>query len=95
MYKRKISYGTVTQLGIPRNKRCAAKNYHGVAKVTSRRARKGFSLKLNPDAHWSASLYKALNCLQYKVGRDIVNVNRDDATGTGFRLDTLTTCKQY
>lgn len=26
-------------------------------------------------------------------GRDMANINRDDATG--FRLDTMTTCKQY
>ena len=94
VYKRKISYGTVIQMCVPRNKRRrSAKNYRGIAKVTSRRARKGFNLKFNPDAHWSATFYKALNGLQYKDGRDILNINRDDATG--FRLDTLTTCKQY
>ena len=64
-----------------------------MAKVTSRRARKGFTLKLNPDAHWSASFYKGLNELQYADGRDLLILNRDDATG--FRLDTMTTCKQY
>ncbi len=89
MYQRKISYGTVIQLCCPRNKRRrSAKYYRGVAKVTSRHARKGFSLKYNPDA-----LYKGLNGIQYKDGRDILSINRDDATG--FRLDTLTTCKQY
>ena len=31
--------------------------------------------------------------MQYQDGRNILNVNRDDATG--FQLDTLTTCKQY
>ena len=61
--------------------------------MTSRRARKGFTLKCNPVAHWSASLYKALNKLQYADGTDLLNINRDDATG--FRLDTFTTCKQY
>ncbi len=40
------------------------KRYKGVAKVTSRRARKGFmlkyNLKYNPDAHWSAAFYRNL-----------------------------------
>lgn len=40
-----------------------------------------------------AAFYKALNKLQYRDGRDVLNINRDDVTG--FRLDTLTTCKQY
>ena len=94
VYKRKFSYGTVVQLCIPRNKRrMSAKRYQGSAKVTSRRARKGFSLKFNAVAHWRAAFYKGLNQVQYVDGRDLVNVNRDDATG--FRLDTLITCKQY
>lgn len=50
-------------------------------------------LRYNPDTHWSNSLYKGLNSVQYKDGYHIVNINRDDATG--FRLDTLTTSKQY
>ena len=66
---------------------------HGVAKVTTHRARKGFTLKYNPDTHWSATFYKGLNSIQLKDGRDLCLVNRDDAMG--FHLDTLTTCKQY
>lgn len=31
--------------------------------------------------------------IQYVDGTNILNINRDDATG--FRLDTLTICKQY
>lgn len=54
---------------------------------------KGFNLRFNPDSQWSASFYKALNQIQYVDGQNILNINRDDATG--FRLDTLTTCKQY
>ena len=50
-------------------------------------------MKFNPDSHWIGALYKGLNSLQYVDGRDLLNINRDDATG--FRLDTLTTCKQY
>ena len=90
MYNRSFSYGTIVQLCIPRNKRrISAKRYQGLAQVTSRRCRKGFCLK---DSHWSAAFYKGLNELQYADGRDLLNVNRDDATG--FRLDTLTTCNK-
>ena len=94
VYKRHFGYGTVVELCIARNKRRkSSKRYHGVAKVTSRRARKGFNLRYNPDAHWSSAFYKQLNRLQYSDGKTIVNINRDDAAG--FRLDTLTTNKQY
>ena len=66
LYSRKISYGTVVQLCVARNKRRrSSKNYKGVAKVTTRRARKGFTLRYNPDSHWSAALYKGLNWLQF------------------------------
>ena len=58
----------------------------------TRRARKGFSLKYNPDSHWSAAFYKGLNSIQLKDGVDVCVINRDDAAG--FRLDTLTTSKQ-
>lgn len=89
-----ISYGTVVELCIPRNKRRrSAKRYRGLAKVTTRRARKGFNLRYNPDAHWSAAFYKGLNTIQYEDGSNVLNINRDDAAG--FRLDTLTTCKQH
>ena len=71
----------------------SSKRYKSVAKITSRRARKGFNLKFNPDEHWSEAFYKGLNKLQYTDGMDIVIINRDDTAG--FRLDTLTTCKQY
>ena len=90
VYNRKFSYGTVVQLCIARNKRrLSAKRCKGLAKVTSRRSRKGFMLKYNPDAHWSAAFYRNLNVIQYTDGRDIVNINRDDASG--FRLDTMAT----
>ena len=82
------------QLCIPRNKRrISAKRYQGLAQVTSYHCQKAFCLKFNPDSHWSAAFYKGLNELQYVDGRDLLNVNRDDAAG--FRPDTLTTCKQY
>ena len=94
VYNRHFSYGSVVQLCVARNKRhLSSKRYHGVAKITTRRARKGFNLRYNPDAHWSSAFYRGLNDIQYTDGRDICLINRDDASG--FRLDTLTTCKQY
>ena len=90
LHNRKFSYGTVVQLCIARNRRRrSALRYKGLAKVTSRRARKEFQLRFNPDNHWSAALYRTLSYLQYTDGTNIVNVNRDDASG--FRLDTLAT----
>lgn len=86
-----FSYGTVVQLCVARNKRRqSAENYRG---VTTRRARKGFALKYNADAHWSAAFYKGLNWLQYSDGADIVNINCDDASG--FKLNTFTTHSQH
>ena len=94
IYHRNISYGTVVQLCCARNKRrLSAKRYKGVAQVTSRRARKGFELRYNPDNHWSSAFYRGLNRLQLTDGSDIMNLNRDDASG--FRLDTLTTHRLY
>lgn len=85
-----FGYGTVVQLCIARNRRRkSASWYKGVAQVTSRRARKEFQLKYNPDSHWSCALYRGLNMLQYTDGKVL---NRDDAAG--FRLD-LATHKLY
>lgn len=68
-YRRNFAYGTVVQLCIARNRRrWSAKRYKGIAKVMSRRARKGFMLKYNLDAQWSAAMYCNLNYIQYKVG---------------------------
>ena len=93
-YQYKFSYGTVVQLCVARNKRRrSSSNYKGVAKVTTRRARKGFELRYNPDKHWSGALYRGLNFIQYTDGSNIVNINRDDASG--FRLDTLTTHSKH
>ena len=86
----KISYGTVVQLCIARNKRRkSAARYHGVATVLQKRARKGFNIKYNPDAHWSNALYSALDAVQYEDGTNIINLGRDDQAGV--RLDTLAT----
>ena len=82
------------KLRVARNRRHrSAPRYKGVAKVTTRRARKGFQLRYNPDFHWSNALYRGLDYIQHTDGMEIINVNRDDASG--FRLDTPTTHKQY
>ena len=61
-YNCKLSYGTVVQLCVARNKRRrSAANYKGVAHVTTHRARKGFCLKYNPDKYWSSALYRGFN----------------------------------
>ena len=92
-YNTKFSYGTIVQLCCARNKRrLSAKRYWGTASIVSRRARKGFNVKLNVDAHWSCSFYKNLDFVQLKNGLDKVVLNRDDAAG--FRLDTTFTHKQ-
>ena len=57
------------------------------------RARKGFNVRLNIDAHWSCAFYKYLDYIQLKDGEDKVILNRDDAAG--FRLDTTYTHKQH
>lgn len=61
--------------------------------MTSRRARKGFELRYDPDTHWSCAFYKGLNYIQYTDGTQIANINRDDACG--FRLDTLARNSQH
>ena len=77
-----FGYGTIVQLCVARNRRRqSALRYKGAAQVTTRRARRGFALRFNPDKHWSSALYRGLNYLQYADGRDILNINRDDAAG--------------
>lgn len=90
-YDEKISYGTVVQLCIPRNKRrLSSKRYKGAANIKYQKARKGFNLKFNPDTKWSRSLYKCLDKLK-KDGQHILLLNRDDQAG--FRLDSTYTHK--
>ena len=94
IYDRKFAYGTIVQLCIARNRRHkSSSRYKGVAKVTTRRARKGFQLRYNPDFHWSNAFYRGLDFIQLTDGSNIINLNRDDSAG--FRLDTLATNKQY
>lgn len=93
-YGRTFAYGMVVELCITLNKRRKSSNrYKGLAKVTSHRTGKAFSLRYNPDSHWSGALYRGLNDLQFTDGQNILNINRDDAAG--FRLDTLTTNRQH
>ena len=90
-YGEKISYGTVVQLCVPRNKlRQSSKRYKGVANIKYQKPRKGFDLKFNPDMKWSRSFYKCLDKLQ-NDGRHILLLNRDDQAG--FRLDSTYTHK--
>ena len=94
VYQRNFAFGTVVQLCVAHNKRHRlCKRYKGLAQVTTRRAQKGFNIRYNTDSHWSSSFYKGLNQLQYVDGRELLIINRDDATE--FRLNTLTTCKEY
>ena len=93
-YQTTFGYGTIVQLCCSRNKRhLSSKRYWRAANIKSRRARKGFNVKLNVDAHWSCSFYQLLNHLQLKDGTNKFIVNRDDAAG--FRLDTTYTHKQH
>lgn len=90
VYNREFGYGTVVELCVARNKRRkSSTRYRGLARVTCRRARKGFTLRYNPDQHWSAAFYRSLDALHLRDGNDILNINRDDQAG--FRLDTLAT----
>lgn len=90
-YKEKISYGTVVQLCVARNKRkLSSKRYKGIANIKYQKARKGFNLKFNCDAKWSRSFYKSLDQLQ-QDGQHILLLNRDDQAG--FRLDSTYTHK--
>ena len=54
-----FGYGTIVQLCIAQNRRRrSAMCYKGAAEVTTRRARRGFALRFNPDKHWSSALYR-------------------------------------
>ena len=93
-YNTNFGYGTIVQLCMVRNKRrFSSKRYWGAAKILSQRARKGFNVRLNVDAHWSCALYKGLDFIQLKDGCNKIILNRDDVAG--FRLDTTHTHKQH
>ena len=89
-YHTKIGYGTVVQLCVERNKRrISAKRCRRVARVTCRRAKKGFTVKLNPDAHYCSAMYRNLDYIQLQDGNDKLILNHDDQAG--YRLDTTYT----
>ena len=69
------------------------KMYKGAAKITCRRSRKGFSVRMNPDANLNNTVYQGLDTFQLKDCLNKVVLNRDDAAG--FRLDTNYTHKQH
>lgn len=93
-YGRQFSYGTVVHMCVARNKKIlSSKRYKGLAKIRYQRARKGFSLRFNPDTKWSRSMYKNLDKLQCHDGTNCVLLNHDDQAG--FRLDTTFTHKSH
>ena len=57
-----------------------------------RRAWKGYSLRLNPDAHFSRVMYRLLDTVQTRT-EGCVYFGRDDQAG--FRLNSTYTHKQY
>ncbi|KAK6183598.1 hypothetical protein SNE40_011046 [Patella caerulea] len=89
-----ISHGTMVELCVPRNGRHKnSSRYKSVAHVVSKRARKGFDIKVNVDEKWSNSLYSSLNAMQLENHDNIFYLNRDDASG--FRMDTLATSSKF
>ena len=93
-YSEPISLGSVKRLCIARNKRHRTSSWYlGLASVVSRTASKGFTVKFNPDKHWSAAFYRGLDALQYVCGRYITVINRDDQAG--FRLGRAATLQGH
>ena len=89
-----IFHNYEVQLCVAHNRRrISARRYKGVAQITSRRARKGWTIRFNPDHHYSNAFYKDLDALQLKDGKNKLILNRDDAAG--YRLGTTYTHKQY
>jgi hypothetical protein len=81
-YETTFSYGAVVQLSVVKNKRRrSAKRYWGAANRKRKRARKGFNVWLNVDAHWSAAFCRGLDKIQLADARDKCIINRDDAAG--------------
>ena len=68
VYGRHFSYGTAVRLCVAGNKRRkSSQRYKAIAQITTRRARKGFQLRYNPDFHWCNAFYCGLNILQFKM----------------------------
>ena len=92
-YGESISIGTVAQLCAKKHKRRhTSRRYKGVAQLMFRRAWKGYSLKLNPDAHYSRAMYRLLDSVQ-KLTEGSVFMGRDDQAG--LRTNSTYTHKQY
>ena len=91
-YKEKISIGTVVELTAKRHKRWrSSQRYKEAAQLRFRKATKGFNLKLQPDDHWSRSMYCQLEMLVKGANKSIW-FGRDDQAG--IRCDTTYTHKQ-
>ena len=87
---RSFSIGTVVQLCARRhNRHRSSLRYKQAANIRYLRAWKGWNIKLNPDAHWSRSMYKLMDILQQNTPKSLM-VGRDDQDG--FRLDTTSLC---
>ena len=92
-YHRKISYGTVVQLCMPRNKcRKSAARYKGLAEVAQRRARKGFALIETGQSLECCSIQRLR---LYSIQRWYTHNERGRDDQAGFRLDTLSTNITY
>ena len=96
IYKYHFSYGSVVQVCVAHNMRHkSAQRYKGMVKVTTRRARKGFQLKYNPDFHWSNAFYSGLNLCNWEMVLTLQLLTEMIHDASGLRLDSLTTHKQY
>ena len=95
-YCTNIGYGTIVQLCLAQNKRRrSAGRYWGIAGLKSRRARKGFNVRLNIDAHWSCAFYKCLDYIQRKDGENKVVLNRMMLQASGLTLLTPTNSTRF
>ena len=91
-HNEKVSIGSAKLCAKKHKRRLTSRRYKGVAKIMYRRAWKGYTLKLNPDAHWSRAFYGLLKKYQGET-RDSVLFGRDDQAG--FRLGSSYTHKQF
>lgn len=62
-YATKFSYGAIVQLSVVRTKEGDLQKDTGEQPIyiKCKGARKGFNVRLNIDAHWSAAIYKGLD----------------------------------
>ena len=62
-------------------------------KGSAQKSKERFHSEVNPDEHWSAAFYAALNDQHFRDGENVLNLGRDDQAG--FCLDTMTTHKLH